>query len=569
MGVGSGGPSALPSPRTAKDRAMREHDPSRESLAEYMSSMERNLQLCAVMDVAMDLQETEKLMVRAKYLSMMQAQEGPQQKMAALKRAAADLLVSEDPTAPGKEMELSVVMGFLRELGLTSPGDQFMRMFSTSEAGSRALPGISPEAPAAPRPRDRAAEERPALGAMPAAKRQNVGFLTPKGEAQRDIGQEESPEVSDLLKRLEAVERNGSVSGPKGPTPSTDQFAAAMDRQTEALKLLSASRGGSGGGQRSTIRVNPTVRWPQLNDDDNEIEEFFESFDLLCGLANDGAGMRDTERLTILLSCLKGAREKVYKVIYKLRQADGKVASDPEAVFGEIKKRLLRFRESEMEKQTRVLSEWEALLKTKNETALQFEPRWEKTLADLARVGLGCSSKEMLLAYIKKVGPLMGTDIRKDSRAWPDGDTGLVTRRVATWEEAHQVCLELETLKTGTRALASFAVAPVMYYEDSGGGKGKGRGSGSGIGKGKGQDWKEKPCFEMRDSGTCSRGEDCRFSHAKKVIAAARQEKQQTNAYDQAQYPVKGGKKGRGRGKGKGGKRSRSNSVASTDGGQG
>ena len=107
-----------------------------------------------------------------------------------------------------------------------------------------------------------------------------------------------------------------------------------------------------------------------------------------------------------------------------------------------------------MERQTRVLNEWDVFYKGKL-SALQFEPIWEEHLDELESVGLGKSQRELLLIYLKKVGPQMAADIQKDQRMWPDGSGGTESRRVATWEEARKVCVELESLRAGGRALAS------------------------------------------------------------------------------------------------------------------
>ena len=66
--------------------------------------------------------------------------------------------------------------------------------------------------------------------------------------------------------------------------------------------------------QRATIQVRPTVTWPTFTDADNDVEDFLETLDELTGLANDGAGMGDKERLRVLGSCLKQSRAKFHEV---------------------------------------------------------------------------------------------------------------------------------------------------------------------------------------------------------------------------------------------------------------
>ena len=80
------------------------------------------------------------------------------------------------------------------------------------------------------------------------------------------------------------------------------------------------------------------------------------------------------------------------------------------------------------------MHKWESLQKGKM-SALEFEPLWEDALADLETVRLGRTARELYLAYIQKVGPAVGAEIRKDHRPWPDPVTGgTEARRVATWE---------------------------------------------------------------------------------------------------------------------------------------
>ena len=81
--------------------------------------------------------------------------------------------------------------------------------------------------------------------------------------------------------------------------------------------------------------------------------------------------MSDKVRLKVLLSCLRGTREKTYRVIHKLNRRNGRVENDPGGVFEDIKSRLMRFVETAMEKQARILAAWEELRKG-NHSALQL-----------------------------------------------------------------------------------------------------------------------------------------------------------------------------------------------------
>ena len=77
-----------------------------------------------------------------------------------------------------------------------------------------------------------------------------------------------------------------------------------------ALAKVLASRDNT---RHSTIKVSPTFKWPTLGDDgpdSKEVEEFYEKYEDLCRLANDGRGMSPLEHLTTLVSCLRGSKEK-------------------------------------------------------------------------------------------------------------------------------------------------------------------------------------------------------------------------------------------------------------------
>ena len=94
-------------------------------------------------------------------------------------------------------------------------------------------------------------------------------------------------------------------------------LAGAMKAQTEVLTAaLEKAAGGSKSGQLGcTIRINPTVKWPTLSDegaDSRDIEGFFDRFDEVAQLANDGRGMATLEPLRVLQNCLVGGRQSVY-----------------------------------------------------------------------------------------------------------------------------------------------------------------------------------------------------------------------------------------------------------------
>ena len=190
-------------------------------------------------------------------------------------------------------------------------------------------------------------------------------------------------------------------------------------------------------------------------------------------------------------------------------RASGEWTESPADAYRQIKERLLRFTETVTEKQMRVLKEWDDLFKDKK-SALAFEPLWERAVAELENSGLARNPRELMLNYLSKVGPTLAREIQKDSRSWPDGDGGLIHRRVATWEECHQVAIELESMNANSRVLNG-------NFNTQAGGRGKGAdrahvntqdGHGGGKGGGRGV------CYEWRDKGKCSK-EGCPYDHDK------------------------------------------------------
>ena len=151
-------------------------------------------------------------------------------------------------------------------------------------------------------------------------------------------------------------------------------------------------------------------------------------------------------------------------------------------------------------------------------------------------MGLPVSNQEKFLAYIMKAGPPMSESLRLDRRPrllLKDGQKvgeEMITRLPLSWEECHEVLCELESVKSGSKAYAHARAAgmsqhdiPKLGGQNQGGqnqgfqqgDKAKGKGD-KNKGKGKGKDGQPKPksvCFNMRDTGTCVHGKDCKFSH--------------------------------------------------------
>ena len=131
-------------------------------------------------------------------------------------------------------------------------------------------------------------------------------------------------------------------------------------------KTFATAIRGSTDKRSSTIRIQPTSKPPILGDEgksSRDITEFFDKFDDMCNLANDGKGMLPQERLQTLSTCLKGTKEKIYKLLVAKHRKLGTLERDPDKVFGVIRTRLMRFSESDLERQMRVKGEWDQLWK--------------------------------------------------------------------------------------------------------------------------------------------------------------------------------------------------------------
>ena len=72
-------------------------------------------------------------------------------------------------------------------------------------------------------------------------------------------------------------------------------------------------------------------------------------------------------------------------------------------------------------------------------------PRWGARNRELERVGLGLLPKQKYTQHLLKVGKDYAEAVRSDRRARPDRSGAETIRRPETWDEAHQVVVELES----------------------------------------------------------------------------------------------------------------------------
>jgi hypothetical protein len=136
------------------------------------------------------------------------------------------------------------------------------------------------------------------------------------------MGEEHVRQMAALESRLRSQE--AEIAAQKlhaaASTPGEVQLAECISNQTKLLEqVLNKPQA-----PRSTIRVEPKVYWPKLGDDGTggrEVEEFYEKFEDICSLANNGSGMADKEMMVALKSCLHGSRRQIYDNVVKANKS--------------------------------------------------------------------------------------------------------------------------------------------------------------------------------------------------------------------------------------------------------
>ena len=134
-------------------------------------------------------------------------------------------------------------------------------------------------------------------------------------------------------------------------TGSVVTILSAILKERRQSKKKSATR------TRSTIQIRPNVRWPTLDDNNQDVERFYHEFEGICQLANDSSGMSYAEMFLTIGNCLKGARKNTYEVVRDQGRLSGEYPMQADVLYHRLKEQLLEFRESRLERQARVSSE--------------------------------------------------------------------------------------------------------------------------------------------------------------------------------------------------------------------
>ena len=457
VGAGSASSRAeLPTASKLWEALQTEFDPAREERSVWQARVLEAVGRLTAMGFVVPESEMEKTIRKAGYAELIQKMALAEQ-VTYLKAAFGQVLLDEENYVETEyTARLEAMMDMLRARG-TAPSRSAHRMFSGSETKP------SPERPG--REGDLRDEGGGAAGVATPSREGGAGGRHPEFQlrtppprtAERTLEQE----VAYLRGKLQESEDRRPPGG-----AAENALARAIELQTEAIAQALKSKEV----RHSTIKVSPTFKWPTLGDDgpdSKEVEEFYEKYEDLCRLANDGRGMSALEHLTTLVSCLRGSKEKIYRTVYKKHRKLGTVDKDPLLVYNEVRDRHMRFIETPMERQMRVLGEWDTLWKG-NRSALQFEAVFEESVTELELAGLAKNERELLLGYLQKIGPQIAAEVQKDVRAWTDREGKEIARRACSWEEAHRIHVELEAIKASGRALVP---AYAMY-----GAKGKGGG---------------------------------------------------------------------------------------------
>ena len=404
------------------------YDPVMEDLSEYLERVTRLVLAWKTLGHNVSAVDLERITMKAEMLREACDLVGPEPKL--LVRALRERFTRLALDEVLGEQEKSVQVGCIGELILGLGGKESAasdKLFSTPsiEDGAVGLP-------------TRSATKSGGLGEP------RVGLAADRGDGG------ESPlraKVAALEMELEALKRGSEVSSPE------KDMVLALEAQTKVLQEALSSRGAGGGGG-SVTSVKADLQWPTLTDERSEARDvalFYEEFEDVCALANNCKGMSFREQLLALRARCRGSRLKAFTNIYRSAWKSGEILDDPESVYQRIKNKHLVFAESREEKEVRIDAEHAALAKGRL-SACQFEPLFESSISELESVGLGKTTRELCLSYLRKMPAHLQKEIRGDKRLWGVEST---LRGPQTWEEAHRVVLEIEQREATHKATAN------------------------------------------------------------------------------------------------------------------
>ena len=268
------------------------YDPAKESPQKFAKRLYRLAEALELEGERVNDRDVERRAVRALYEFQVYGKADEDQ-LALLKESFRELVLEDPPDDQEAEYKqrLDILMAMIQERGgrLSKAAE---KLFSSTENTPEKAPrsksvnelAPSPKAPAAPRRGEREQKDQ-----------------------ERGVTKPSLREVADLKRRVSDLEVDARSEGSRLMDPIAT-FAEALEKQTQVMAEALSKKT-----KRSTIQVSPKVSWPMLDDecsDYRSVQEFYDTFEATIGLANDGEGMTEMEKLTTLKSCLKQHRLK-------------------------------------------------------------------------------------------------------------------------------------------------------------------------------------------------------------------------------------------------------------------
>ena len=177
-----------------------------------------------------------------------------------------------------------------------------------------------------------------------------------------------------------------------------------------------------------------------LSENDMDAVRFLRDFEKETLRISVGQETDPWRMAMILERCLRGARQKICHDLLREAGRTGRSAREPGEVYKEMVAEVLAYHEDEDVVRKRVLKGVREFRKG-DETAVQFGRRFGQLCEEVRKAGLGEVRTKLVWVYLQKVGRRAGQEITADRRCYGGGAE---SRSIESWEEAHEVCLELE-----------------------------------------------------------------------------------------------------------------------------